>query len=748
MIKRLTKLTPILLCALALTGIGTLQTNAVVPAESTFFSTVYIEEARTVSVPSNGDLWPSAWSDDDNVYTSCGDGSGFNTSAGKGDIVVNRLSGHPDNNNLVGTRLASNPFGTTVKHGDVGSIWGDPNIYNRKPTGMVSVGGDLYMAIQDLNWTGVNGPAAFNDAPAATICKSTDKGVTWTWDKTAPMFDNYVFTTIMFLDYGKDNQHAIDNYVYAYGMDYNWRDSFNNAVTDPTKLYLARVPKTSIMDRSTWEFYTGDLSGQNPSWSSDINNRTPVLQDDRRVYTNTNNGATSPKDMTVISQGSVVYNQPLNRYIYTSWTEYTFEFYEAPSPWGPWKRFYTKDFGVYPWSATKYGGYSTNIPSKYISNDGKSMYVQSNTFNGGPFIYGYSLRKLFVEPYTATTPTNSKNNTNLASEAKTVPICKAAHFGNLSYLNDGVLSHNEDSWDGETKTVDWWGYTWPQSYNMNKLVYTTGTMFSDGGWFNDLKVQVRQNQSWVDVAGVSVSPNYPNNSSAGSNTTYTFTFPDTWGDGIRIIGTPGGTQHFTSIAELAVHYANGSGPTTITDDFNGPLGSQWTWNLPVSGPTYSFNGGNFRMSLPSSAIYDQWTAIDNAPKLYRTDMGSGDWTIETKLTLQNFTANTKFHEGLMVKFGNNNYFIWGNLMGKGLELSRSSAPALVEVTNYPGTVAYLRLRKVGTTYHCDYKATQQDPWTTAGSTTYSGSVLWVGLMGKTWDNVAVTTDYDYFTLTY
>ena len=34
----------------------------------------------------------------------------------------------------------------------------------------------------------------------------------------------YKFTTIFFLDYGKDSAQAIDGYVYAYAMDNNWRE--------------------------------------------------------------------------------------------------------------------------------------------------------------------------------------------------------------------------------------------------------------------------------------------------------------------------------------------------------------------------------------------------------------------------------------------------------------------------------------------------------------------------------------------
>ena len=89
------------------------------------------------------------------------------------------------------------------------------------------------------------------------------------------------------------------------------------------------------------------------------------------------------------------------------------------------------------------------------------------------------------------------------------------------------------------KTSDWWGYIWPQIYNINQVVYTTGTMFPNGGWYEaKLRVQVRRSFEWVDVPGVTVTPSYPNTADAGSFTTYTFNLPNTWGDGVRIIGQP------------------------------------------------------------------------------------------------------------------------------------------------------------------------------------------------------------------
>lgn len=539
--------------------------NPVEPS-STAFATASIGYFEDLDTESDGDLWPTAWADDGNLYTANGDGKGFDLTKPWVDIVVNRVDGTPESG-ISGVRLAD---------GDrVGKVWSDPNLYNRKPTGMVAVDGngdgkdELYLAIQDLR----KGDKAFDDAPAASISKSTDYGRTWvSTDK--PMFDKYFFTTIIFLDFGQSNKNAAvlgpdgTKYVYAYGLDNNWRDSFSGTVEDPVDLYLARVPIASIQDASTWQFFAGEIAGK-PTWSTDRNRRKAVLHDDRRVYPELR-GPKGPTNMSVLSQGSVTYNAPLKRYVYCSWTEYTFEFYEAKKPWGPWKLFMTKDFGPYPWwgreggcATPKNGGYGVVIPSKFISADGRRMWANANWFSGdipcGKPNYNFSLRKVDVTPYRPTVPRNRPDpKANLAREAGTVPLDKTSHYGKIAYLNDGNRQLGEDSWDATPKTIDRWGFVWPKSYYFDRVVYTTGKAFTDGGWFSaGLRVQVRRNFRWIDVPA-KVDPPYPHDASANPFKTFTFTFPRTWGDGVRVIGTPGGGQNFTSIAELEVFFAGGA----------------------------------------------------------------------------------------------------------------------------------------------------------------------------------------------
>jgi hypothetical protein len=502
-----------------------------------YFSTVAVDNGGTGPDLGNGDLWVSCWSNDGALYSAAGDGTGFGPSVQ--DIVISRIDGAPTGPvGLAGTYLSG---------GDsVAGVWSGAQ-YSRKPTGMLCIDGDLYLAVQDLKIT------TFSDAPAATIVRSQDKGMTWSWDHENPMFSNYVFTTIMFLDVGEDSADALDDYVYAYGIDDNW--CFDTTLIPQTQLYLARVPRGMIQDRDQWEFFTGYGSEGNPRWDSDIDARAPVLEDTRRTYAMPLNSNLQFQNMTVINQGGVVYNAPLHRFIYSSWTEYTFEFYEAPTPWGPWTHFYTKDFGLMPWNGTRSGGYATSISSKFISADGTTMWLQANAQSpSGADLYHFALRSMHVTPYTPSEPQNQPSDAQLATtDAGAVPFAHAFRTSSGSILNDGVTSgQSDDSYTGDTTTADFWGYTWPHVLRVNELRYTTGNNTTAGGWFQDLTVQVRRGRAWVAVEDLTITPNYPFDDSVPDNSTYSLHFKEVTTDGVRIYGAPGGRNHFTTISELVV----------------------------------------------------------------------------------------------------------------------------------------------------------------------------------------------------
>ena len=152
-----------------------------------------------------------------------------------------------------------------------------------------------------------------------------------------------------------------------------------------------------MLDRSQWEFFAGESGAV--AWTPDILAKKPVLVDCTRRHAS----ATGP-GYPVIAQGGVVYDAPLARYLYTSWSEYTFELYEAKAPWGPWRRFLSKDFGLPPWTAAKHGGYGTTAPSLYISQDGKTLWLQSNTWSSGVDHNNFALRRVTLRPRTERPP--------------------------------------------------------------------------------------------------------------------------------------------------------------------------------------------------------------------------------------------------------------------------------------------------------------------------------------------------------
>ena len=353
---------------------------ATTPPPSSYVGTIEIDRGGTLVTESTGDLWPSCWAGNDNLYTANGDGRGFSLDIPANDIVMNEVTGGPSE--LAGRAVA--------RADQLGTIW-NPTGYNRKPTGMFCVGDTLYLAVQDL-------AKDFNDAPAATIAKSTDHGRTWTWDKRAPMFDDHTFTTIWFADFGRGNTDAPDRFAYAYGLDGNWRDSATDEVPDPQDVFLARIPvdRSKIVNPGASTPAPTSTAGRPGPRGS--NRKRPVLTDTRRLYQQ--RYGTARGDLTVISQGGVTYLPRSKRYLYASWTGPTFELYESPQPWGPWRHITSRDFGGTPWSDEKHGGYATTIPSKFISDDERSLYLQSNVFCCGELKsrYNFNLRRLSLVP--------------------------------------------------------------------------------------------------------------------------------------------------------------------------------------------------------------------------------------------------------------------------------------------------------------------------------------------------------------
>jgi len=261
------------------------------------------------------------------------------------------------------------------------NIWGGhqpvkPSTFGGKSWGIISVEGVLYMwwsgDDSDMSVTKWGDNSAINEC---RIAVSYDHGESWTLGEK--MFDRYdLLCCPTFLNFGKDNEGARDQYVYSYFPRLNhsgemWYDA--NKVPQkrkPGKVDLARVPKDKITDRDAYEFFSGFDAGGNPQWTRDFSPdaRKPVFMD--------KTGG--------IRTVACTYNPGLQRYLFT--TEHTrvgksnlgtIGIFEAKEPWGPWKTVYYSDsFGMEAGGPGRLiGNLNFYFAPKWFSRNGKEFTI-------------------------------------------------------------------------------------------------------------------------------------------------------------------------------------------------------------------------------------------------------------------------------------------------------------------------------------------------------------------------------------
>ena len=190
----------------------------------------------------------------------------------------------------------------------------------------------------------------------------------------------------------------------------------------------------------------------------------------------------------------------------------------------------------------------------------------------------------------------------------------------------------------------------------------------------------------------------------------------------------------------------------IRDDFDSPiLDVAWTAvNFEASGPSYSLtnNPGNFQLSVPDGRPFDQWIGVDDLPEIFRTDMGEGNFAIETKLNMESFVEGAPFTVGLTVRFGSGDLLMWGPTVGAfQLEAVRSGDPQLVVFRGWNKPEVFLRIEKSGHVYSFFHKADENDRWVADGQyRPANATVQAVGLAAKTWTDTGahLVTSFDYF----
>jgi len=224
-------------------------------------------------------------------------------------------------------------------------------------------------------------------------------------------------------------------------------------------------------------------------------------------------------------------------------------------------------------------------------------------------------------------------------QGKTYLISRLA----ISGMNDITYDdHNDSREQAISKTEDFWGYLWPQPLFFDHIVYFTGDMFSDGGWFTSLKVQYTQDgTTWNDVPILEIYPEYDfTDDAAGKQpfTRYDIFIPTLRGIGIRIYGTAGGTATFTSIAELEV-FGDQTRPGPVVE----AIGRDAEFD---EGSTATLDGSQ-SSSTAGPIVHYQWQQIsgpavaiqnaDSAIATFETPMVDQDEVLVFSLTVSDGT---------------------------------------------------------------------------------------------------------------
>lgn len=354
----------------------------------------WIGKRIPVSSPNvKGDTHPLTWADDGEVYMGTGDpnwmmrdGLAYAADPSRGGwseteetyramsgLTVEQLTGPPEEFRV---------FRVNDMPGFIG-----PGGGGAKPCGMICVEGKLYYAVQNLlGWKSPERPHSQWGGDATILC-SEDHGKTWSpelndllgefhrqyFDRSGgtaqswripegertefggwkPMFPGAEFGGLSFVQFGKNNGDAVDDYVYAVSGD-QWDNG--------RKLMLGRVQKDRIMVRQAWQFASLDENGD-PIWHKELSAAEPILEIPGHI-----------------SLPEMVYIASLKKYILLTWALHTdfrtptgseLTILEADKPWGPFSLVH------YDWTWYKREAcpYTPRIPLNWFDGETLEGYI-------------------------------------------------------------------------------------------------------------------------------------------------------------------------------------------------------------------------------------------------------------------------------------------------------------------------------------------------------------------------------------
>ncbi|MCL2647433.1 MAG: DUF4185 domain-containing protein [Phycisphaerales bacterium] len=289
-----------------------------------------------------GDTYPMTWAEDDEIYTSAGDPLWGESLSG---LDVEKFSGGPEDHKITKVSQMNDYLG-----------WGGAG---PKPSGMICVDGMLYLAFQNF-LCGGRPPHSVKSQPGsdAHIVFANPRFKLWYPSIKAidkPMFPGSRFGGPAFINFGKNNENARDEFVYAVSSD-QWDNGSN--------VRLGRVPQRHITEANYWEYVCAFDKDGNPAWNACLDHAIPILSIHR-----------------YIGLPEMVYLAGIKRYLFLSWhLRGDFDpdqgtdllILESPEPWGPFSLVHFEEL----WEGKDFTPYCPRVPLKWMSPDHRSGYIQ------------------------------------------------------------------------------------------------------------------------------------------------------------------------------------------------------------------------------------------------------------------------------------------------------------------------------------------------------------------------------------
>jgi hypothetical protein len=422
----------------------------------------------------NADTWYPSWASDGNLYSPWTDGSVKK---------VTSFSGGKDATTGYAKISGDDPLHLTIS--DVGTYKSDPTPYGgRYPCGSLIYNGVWYYGTYCL-LDGGNGLNWDVLGPFVGFRWSTDYGKSWTQTPCTP--ENPLFGeqslhkepirigSPHFVDFGENMEYSPDGYAYlvAHGASQGpkgRRKAYDSWITGD-EIYMIRVKPSipNMNDESKYQFFAGYDKLGGAIWSGDFTKIKPIA---------------SWKDH--MGCVTMTYDPPLKKYLMcvtdggTTLSMFSTYILESDRITGPWKLVsYLKNFGQQ--------AYFVNIPSRFISSDGKTFWLccaanfsgrmDGISFRSNPqgCRYGMCLQKvnLLGPEYSIPKPDTLQSPNNIAPNA--LLTVSSVHS---DYSADGAVDriiggfpgdiHWEWASDGE-KSGTFIRLTWQHEHQVNRV---------------------------------------------------------------------------------------------------------------------------------------------------------------------------------------------------------------------------------------------------------------------------------------